>query len=274
MADDLSSLKLHLIGCGKMGSALLKGWLSNGLLPQNVWITDPYPSDWVNSLTDQGCHVNQGLTADVDILILATKPQMMPDVLSQLTHLGNGACLVISIAAGTAIESFEKAFGAQTPIIRVMPNTPAAIGAGISGVVGNQQVSQDQMALALRLMAAVGDAVQVAEEKDIHSITAVSGSGPAYVFALAEALEAAAIAKDLPPETARQLAISTIYGAAALMKQGDQPPADLRVAVTSPNGTTQAGLAVLQDSETGLDPLIDKTVSAAYARSLVLSKDG
>ena len=273
MAADLSPLKLHLIGCGKMGSALLKGWLENGLSLQNVWITDPYPSDWVKSLADQGCHLNQGLTANVDILILATKPQMMPDVLPQLAHLGNGACLIISIAAGTAIASFEKAFGDQTPIIRVMPNTPAAIGAGISGVAGNQQVNQDQMALALTLMSAVGDAVQVAEENDIHSITAVSGSGPAYVFALAEALESAAIAKDLPPEVARKLAISTIYGAAALMKQGEQPPADLRVAVTSPNGTTQAGLEVLQDPETGLDPLIDKTVSAAYARSQALAED-
>ena len=172
-----------------------------------------------------------------------------------------------SVAAGTPIAAFEAALGAQTPIVRAMPNTPAAVGRGITAIIGNAHASATQVDLAEMLLRAVGQVVRLEREDQMDAVTGVSGSGPAYVFHMIECLAAAGEAQGLAPALAMQLAQATVAGAGALAEAADETPAQLRVNVTSPNGTTQAGLAVLMDEDSGLPPLMRKTVAAAADRS-------
>ncbi|NPD14196.1 pyrroline-5-carboxylate reductase [Xinfangfangia sp. D13-10-4-6] len=258
-----------LLGCGKMGSALLKGWLDSGVPASNVWVIEPHPSDW---LLASGVHLNQGVPEQAEIAILAVKPQMMGAALPGLKALGNGATLFISIAAGTTIATLEQVLGAQTPIVRVMPNTPAMVGRGISGLVGNAHATAKQLDQARLLMQAVGQVVQLENEAQIDAVTAVSGSGPAYVFHLIEALAAAGEAEGLPAETAMQLARATVTGSGELAHRSDDSAAQLRINVTSPGGTTAAALAVLMDPETGFPALMRRAVKAAADRGRELGK--
>lgn len=260
---------LVLLGCGKMGTALLTGWLAAGLPVSSVWVIEPHPSDWLKTT---GVHLNQGVPDAPAVAILAVKPQMMGAALPALQALGNGSTLFISIAAGTSIATFEAALGAQTPIIRTMPNTPAMVGRGITGICGNGFATADHMALATRLMAAVGQVVTLEGEHQIDAVTAVSGSGPAYVFHLIEALAAAGEAEGLSPDIAMQLARATVTGSGELAFQSSDPASQLRINVTSPGGTTAAALVHLMDPETGLTPLMRRTVRAAADRGRELAK--
>jgi len=269
---DLTKLErrgLVLLGCGKMGSAMLEGWLKRGLSPKAVWVMDPHPSDWVKA---QGVHVNTELPASPEVVMLAVKPQMMGSALPQIAEFGGSDTVFLSIAAGTAIETFEAALGDDSPIIRAMPNTPAAIGKGITALFGNAQVSDEQMDLAEDLLSAIGQTVRLQAESQMDAVTGVSGSGPAYVFHMIECLAAAAEAQGLPADLAMKLAKATVAGAGALAEQASDDPAQLRRNVTSPNGTTQAGLEVLMDDTTGLPPLMAKTVAAASDRSRELAR--
>ena len=196
---DISERGLVLLGCGKMGSAMLEGWLKGGLAPESVWVQDPKPSDWVLA---QGVHVNEGLPGAPSIVIVAVKPQMMGDALPAIAALGNGSTVFLSIAAGTTIATFEEVLGGETPVIRVMPNTPAAIGRGISAMIGNDHVAADRLDLAEVLLSAVGKVVRLEGEHQMDAVTAVSGSGPAYVFHLIETLAAAGEAEGLSSELA------------------------------------------------------------------------
>ncbi len=260
---------LVLLGCGKMGSALLAGWLGDGLPPDSVWIIDPAPSDWVMA---QGVHVNADLPEAPAVVLIAVKPQMMGAALPALQGYGGGETLFVSIAAGTTLATFENSFGPSTPIVRVMPNTPSAIGQGISALIGNTRVSADQLQIAEKLMAAVGETVLLDSEDQMDAVTAVSGSGPAYVFHLIETLAQAGTAQGLPKALALQLAKATVAGAGALAQKSEEDPGQLRVNVTSPNGTTQAALEVLMDTQTGFPALLDKAVKAAADRSKELSQ--
>ncbi|TKA94989.1 pyrroline-5-carboxylate reductase, partial [Cereibacter changlensis] len=190
---------LGLLGCGKMGSALLEGWLARGLALSAVWVTDPHPSDWLRGLAAKGLRLNEGLPASPAIVLIAVKPQMMAEALPTLTALGNGSTLFLSVAAGTSIAHYESVLGAGTPIVRAMPNTPAAVGRGITALIGNAHASTEQLALAETLLSAVGQTVRLETEAQIDAVTGVSGSGPAYVFHLIEALAAAGEAEGLPP---------------------------------------------------------------------------
>ncbi|MCL4138476.1 UNVERIFIED_CONTAM: hypothetical protein GTU68_037607 [Idotea baltica] len=172
---------------------------------------------------------------------------MMGDALPSMTALGNGNTVFLSVAAGTSIATFAGALGAQSPIIRAMPNTPAAIGRGITAIVGNANTTPAQLDLAEALLSAVGQVVRLDDEGQMDAVTAVSGSGPAYVFHLVETLAAASVAEGLPADLAMQLAKATIGGAGQLAQDADEDPCQLRVNVTSPNGTTQAALEVLMD---------------------------
>ncbi|MEQ9694859.1 pyrroline-5-carboxylate reductase [Shimia sp. SDUM112013] len=259
---------LVLLGCGRMGSAMLAGWLKDGLPEQSVWVQDPYPSDWVQG---SGVNVNADLPAAPAIVLIAVKPQMMAEALPALQAMGNGTTLFLSVAAGISIKQYETILGQDTPIIRAMPNTPAAVGRGITAMVGNAKVDADQMALAEALLTAVGQVVRLDNEGQIDAVTGVSGSGPAYVFHLIETLAAAGEAQGLKPELAMALAKATVAGAGALAEQAEETPTKLRENVTSPNGTTQAGLHVLMDPEGGLPDLIRRTVDAAVARSRELA---
>ncbi|MEX0284496.1 MAG: pyrroline-5-carboxylate reductase [Paracoccaceae bacterium] len=267
--DEVANRGLALLGCGKMGSAMLKGWLTGGLPPGSVWVQDPFPSDWV---TAQGVHVNEGLPQGCAIALIAVKPQMMAEALPALRAMGGGETLFVSVAAGTPISYYEDVLGATSPVIRAMPNTPAAIGRGISALVGNGAATTAHMDLAETLLAAVGQTVRLDSEAQMDAVTGVSGSGPAYVFHLIETLAAAGESEGLAPDLAMQLAKATVAGAGALAEEAEEDPAQLRVNVTSPNGTTQAALEVLMDEQDGFPTLLNRAVAAATNRSKELSR--
>lgn len=260
---------LVLLGCGKMGSALLAGWLKAGIRPDAVWVIEPNPTDW---LIETGVRLNEGLPTAPAVALLAVKPQMMGKALPALQAMGNGATLFVSIAAGTTIASFEAVLGDRTPIVRTMPNTPAMVGRGITALVGNRQATAEDMELARALMVAVGQVVELDREDLIDAVTAVSGSGPAYVFHLIEAMAAAGVAAGLPADVAMQLARATVCGAGELAFQSPETAAQLRINVTSPGGTTAAALEVLMDAETGFPALLRRAVKAAADRGRELGK--
>jgi pyrroline-5-carboxylate reductase len=267
--DRVAQDGLVLLGCGKMGTALLTGWLKAGVPAASVWVIEPNPTDWLKSV---GVHLNQGVPEAPAVALLAVKPQMMGAALPALQALGNGKTLFVSIAAGTTIASFEAALGDRTPMIRTMPNTPAMVGRGITALCGNSHASAADLALARDLMAAVGQVVTLDGEHQIDAVTAVSGSGPAYVFHLIEAMAAAGEAEGLPTDISMQLARATVCGAGELAYQSPESAAQLRIDVTSPGGTTAAALGVLMDPGTGFPALLKRAVKAAADRGRELGK--
>ncbi len=265
---------LVLVGCGKMGSAMLEGWLARGIEASKIAVMEPMPSTELGALLSKhGVRLNFSPPSieDAEVVIIAVKPQMMAEVLPHLLPLMAAKPLVLSIAAGKTIATFEAAFGKTTSIIRTMPNTPAAIGRGITAMVGNAHVSAAQMKLAESLLAATGEVVHVDDEAAIDLVTAVSGSGPAYVFLLAETLAAAGEKVGLPKEFAVRLARATVAGSGELMRQSGIDAAILRKNVTSPNGTTAAALQVLL-ADDGMQQLMNRAVEAAVRRSRELAR--
>lgn len=261
--DRINARGLVLVGAGRMGGAMLKGWLARGLDPSSVGVIEPYPSD---SLRASGVILNGELPENPAALVLAVKPQQMAEILPRLRDMAGPENLVLSVAAGVTLATYGSAFS-KSPVVRAMPNTPAAIGQGITALIGNPLAAEADLALAEALLGAVGQTLRLEDEAQMDAVTGLSGSGPAYVFHMIEALAAAGEAEGLSPATALQLARVTVAGAGALAVHDDTPPSALREAVTSPNGTTAAGLAVLMDAQTGLKPLMQKTVSAATTRS-------
>lgn len=267
--SDVLDRGLVLLGCGKMGSAMLAGWLGGGMPAGSIWVVDPHPSDWVKA---QGVHLNAPLPPSPAIVLVAVKPQMMTDALPGFEQLGGGATLFLSVAAGTTIATFEAVLGARTPIVRAMPNTPAAIARGITAVTGNAHATEAHLALAEALLAAVGQVVRLDGEHQMDAVTAVSGSGPAYVFHLIETLAAAGVAEGLPPALSIRLARATVAGAGALAEASGEGPDQLRINVTSPGGTTAAALAVLMDARRGFPALLREAVHAAAERGRELAR--
>lgn len=265
--ESINERGLVLLGCGKMGTAMLEGWLVNGISPASVTILDPYPSDRLKALEADGLRLNVPLPASPAICILAVKPQMMGEALPQIAVFGNSETVFLSIAAGTPIATFEGIFGDKTPIIRAMPNTPAAVGRGITALIGNTLVDDNAMQMAEDLLRAVGQTVRLDSEDQMDAVTAVSGSGPAYVFHLIETLAAAGMAEGLPADLAMQLAKATVGGAGELAEKASEDPAQLRINVTSPGGTTAAALGVLMDESRGFPALLREAVAAAADRS-------
>lgn len=254
---------LVLLGCGKMGSAMLKGWLDDGLPPASVWVVDPNPSDWLRAT---GVRLNEDLPAAPAVVLIAVKPQMMADALPSLKAMGAGATLFISVAAGITIATYEDILGPRTPIIRAMPNTPAAVNRGVTAIIGNAAASGDHVALAQDLLSAVGQVVTLESEAQMGAVTAISGCGPAYTFHLIEVMAAAGVANGLAPDLALQLAKATVAGAGHLAEKAEEDPGQLRVNVTSPNGVTQAALEVLMDEERGFPKIMAEAVTAAILR--------
>lgn len=259
---------LVMLGCGKMGSAMLEGWLEAGLPATATWVVDPFPSDW---LKDQGVHINEELPENPAVVLIAVKPQMMQEALPTLAAMGNGDTVFVSVAAGVTLAHFAQVLGAKTPIIRAMPNTPAAIKQGITAIIGNANATAGDLDLAEALLGAIGAVVRLDSEAQIDAVTGLSGSGPAYVFHLIETMTQAGVAEGLAPDLAQQLAIATVAGAGALAASASEDPTQLRINVTSPNGTTQAGLEVLMNDETGFPKLVPAAVAAAVARSKELA---
>ena len=262
---------LVLAGAGKMGGAMLTGWLAQGLDPKRVVVIDPFVSDDIAALASDGVRINPAATAigDVATLVLAVKPQMFREAGAALKAFVRPATLVVSIMAGTPLAAIAEVCGG-TPI-RAMPNTPAAIGRGITVAVPGRGVDAAQRATADALLAATGAVEWVDDEALMDAVTAVSGSGPAYVFLLAEELARAGVAAGLPPDLAARLARETVSGSGELLHRSDLDAATLRKNVTSPGGTTAAALGVLM-ADDGLQPLLRRAVAAATARSKELAK--
>lgn len=259
-----------LVGCGFMGKALLEGWIANGINPDAVYVQDPFPSDWLKS--QPGLQINKDLPVSPAVIIIAVKPQILGDILSVLKRTISDETIVISIAAGAQVDLFEEAFGSRTAIIRAMPNLPASVGAGITVLYANQAAS-NSVELATELFQAVGKVVQIDNENMLHAVTGLSGSGPAYIFAVTEAMTEAGVNMGLPRELAQVLACSTISGAGKMLGQDDADPSALREAVTSKGGTTQAGLDALTTEANGIAALIECAITAAHNRSVELGKN-
>ncbi len=273
---------LALIGAGRMGGAMMRGWLGSGLVrPTKAHIFEPTPQDDLTALgADYNLKLNPTLDKvakkGVDIAVLAVKPQVMAQVLPTYQPLWDdedNLPLTISIAAGVSLKTLGALLPEGTPIIRAMPNTPAAIGQGVTALIGNDHVGEAAYELAEALLEAVGSVVRLDSESQMDAVTAVSGSGPAYLFHMAECLTAAGVRAGLPEQMAAQLASGTIVGAANLLDQSDDDPAALRQMVTSPNGTTAAALDVLM-GEKGLRDLMSRAVAAAAERSKELDQKG
>ncbi|WP_103332528.1 pyrroline-5-carboxylate reductase [Pseudotabrizicola formosa] len=270
--DTINQRGLVLLGCGKMGSAMLEGWLAQGLRPEATWVIDPHPSDRLKSLAAQGLVLNDGMPAAPAVVLIAVKPQMMGAALPQIAGSGGSETLIVTVAAGTTIATYEAAFGQRTRIIRAMPNTPAAVGRGITAIIGNGAATAADLDLAELLLSAVGQVVRLTDEDQMDAVTAVSGSGPAYVFHLIEALAAAGEAEGLPAEVSMQLARATVTGAGELAHRAPESAEQLRINVTSPGGTTAAALSVLMAPETGFPALLRRAVKAAADRGRELGK--
>jgi len=262
--------KLLLVGCGKMGGAMLDGWLARKLPPKKIIVLEPQPSKAIKALAKHGVRINpRGDVGDVAALVIAVKPQTAPDALPSLPALADSKTVVVSIMAGRTVGFLEKHF-AKSAVVRAMPNTPAAIGRGITVAVGNKRVTASARKLAHGLLAATGSVEWVDDEALMDAVTAVSGSGPAYVFLLAEAMAQAGVAAGLPPTLAEKLARETVAGSGELLHRSPLPAATLRQNVTSPGGTTAAALEVLMSND-GVPPLMTKAVAAATRRGKELA---
>jgi pyrroline-5-carboxylate reductase len=260
-----------LVGAGKMGSAMLDGWLALGLSPRNVAVLEPQPTPEVAALAARGLQLNPSAAAigEVAAVVVAVKPQVAPEVTPSLAPFVGAATVVVSIMAGRTFAFLAGALPGAA-LVRAMPNTPAAIGRGITVAVANARVSDAQRALVDALLSAVGAVEWVADEGLMDAVTALSGSGPAYVFLLAETMAQAGAAAGLPPALAATLARATVAGAGELLHRSPLDAATLRQNVTSPGGTTAAALDVLMAKD-GLAPLLRRAIAAATARSRELA---
>ncbi|WP_320198507.1 pyrroline-5-carboxylate reductase [Agrobacterium sp. rho-13.3] len=264
----LASGPLVLIGAGNMGGALLSGWLKKGVTGSSIIVVDPGPSDAMKRVISEAgaTHLTEA-PKDVaaGILFLAVKPQLMDAVLPSLTSLVGPQTVVVSIAAGKTLSGIEAALG-KSAAIRAMPNTPAMVGRGVTGAYANDAVTEPQRALVETLLKVSGPVEWVATEGDIDAVTALSGSGPAYVFYLVECMAEAGRKAGLPEDLAMRLARETVAGAGELLYQSSEDASRLRKNVTSPGGTTAAALSVLM-ADDGMQPLFDKAIAAAKKRA-------
>jgi len=256
-----------LAGAGKMGGAMLDAWVALGLSPANVVVLEPQPSPDIAALTERGVRLNppRDSVGDIAAAVLAVKPQIAPEVLTALTPFVAGTTVVLSIIAGRTLRFLADNLPGAA-LVRAMPNTPAAIGRAITVAIANPRVSPEQRAIVDALLSAVGAVEWITDEALMDAVTALSGSGPAYVFLLAESMARAGAAAGLPPTLAATLARATVAGAGELLNRSLLDPATLRQNVTSPGGTTAAALEVLM-AQDGLERLMTAAVAAATKRS-------
>jgi pyrroline-5-carboxylate reductase len=266
------SRTILLVGAGKMGSAMLEGWLALGLDPKNAAVLEPQPARELIALAARGLRLNPAASAigEASAIVIAVKPQIASEVMPALASYVGAGTVVVSIMAGRTLGFLEQALSQRAALVRAMPNTPAAIGRGITVAVPNGRVSGRQRELVHALLAATGAVEWIADEGLMDAVTAVSGSGPAYVFLLVEALARAGAAAGLPADLAARLARATVAGSGELLQRSPLDPASLRQNVTSPGGTTAAALEVLAGPQ-GLEELMTRAVAAATERSRQLA---
>ncbi|WP_108881115.1 pyrroline-5-carboxylate reductase [Anderseniella sp. Alg231-50] len=266
--------RLVLIGAGKMGTAMLQGWLEAGVTGDQVTIFDPAPPpETMTVIAQHSISHNPPIerVGGVEAILVAVKPQMVDEVLPAMAALAKDNPLVVSVVAGKTIAAFRQHFGATTPVIRTIPNTPAAVGRGITAMAASDGVSSAQSELAMALLASLGEVVTVSDEALIDACTAISGSGPAYIFYMTECMTAAALQLGLPADVAEQLARATVAGAGELMRATGTPAGELRENVTSPKGTTHAALQVLMADPDGMKQLMIRATAEAEKRSRELA---
>ena len=261
---------LLLVGAGKMGAAMLEGWLSLGLDATRIIVIEPQPSNDVTALAAHGMRLNPAQHNEASAIVIAVKPQSAHEAMPTLAPFVGASTVAVSIMAGQPLRLLEGALPPGTALVRAMPNTPAAIGRGITVAVPNAHVSVPQRELVHTLLSAIGAVEWVADEGLMDAVTAVSGSGPAYVFLLAEVLAKAGAAAGLPSELAATLARATVAGSGELLHRSPLDVATLRQNVTSPGGTTAAALDVLMARD-GLEPLMIRAIAAATRRSRELA---
>ncbi len=270
----MKAQKIGFIGGGNMASSLISGLIASGHAPELLWVSDINPQALESLAANLGVQTtsdNLELAAAVDVLVLAVKPQGLKAVAENLAAtIQQRQPLVVSIAAGISQTSLAKWLGADTAIVRCMPNTPALVLTGATGLHANSQVSDEQRDLAENIMRSVGIALWVSDEADLDIVTAVSGSGPAYYFLLMEAMEKTAQAMGLDERTARLLVQQTALGAAKIALESEESPQQLRQRVTSPGGTTEQAIATFEQG--GFAALVDQALQAARNRSIELSK--
>jgi pyrroline-5-carboxylate reductase len=266
-------LRILLIGAGRMGGALAQGWL-DAELGAEITVVDPHLTEAEYSRLEEAGVVFAAGPDDArghfSAVVLAVKPQVLAEVAPAFAAKAAGA-LVISIAAGTRIAALEAMFGPNAAILRAMPNLPAQVGMGVTAFFPNRKVNLSHMEITEKLLSAVGATIAVTQEDQLDAVTAISGSGPAYVFWLCECLENAAMEAGLDPEAAQILARATVAGSGGLLGMTEEDAGALRESVTSPGGTTAAALTHLMDERTGLQPLVTKAVLAARDRAKALS---
>jgi pyrroline-5-carboxylate reductase len=267
--DNLVQRGVCLIGCGFMGRALLEAWMAKGLPAGSIFVRDPRPSDWLQA--QAGVRINEPFPEAPAAIVIATRPQVVERVLPPLAGFGGGQTVILSIAASKPISVLASYFADGTPVIRAMPNLPATVGAGVTAFVANPATSKGQKDEVTRLLGAFGSLVELPDEELLPVVTALSGAGPAYVFAMAEAFAAAGAALGLPEELAHELAVRTVAGAGCMLAQPDADATGFRVAVTSKGGTTEAGMLEFMADENGIQDLSQRTLKAATERCRELS---
>ena len=262
-----------LVGAGRMGGAMLQGWLAQGIAGSRITVLDPQPSDTIASLCNRhGVSLNPASPAAVDVLILAVKPQMLDASAVGIEPWAAPGTAIVSILAGRTLADLADRFPRAAGCVRAMPNLPAAVGRGVTGIASDGRLGPEALDRIEGWLGAVGTVERLPHEDQIDMVTAVSGSGPAYVFLLAEALAKAGERLGLAPELASRLGRATVEGAGELLHRSPEvTPATLRQNVTSPGGTTAAALAVLM-ADDALGPLLDRAVKAAFQRAKDLSR--
>ncbi|WP_144821331.1 pyrroline-5-carboxylate reductase [Marinobacter piscensis] len=266
---------ISFIGAGNMASAIIGGMLDSGFQASRIWASAPNDAHLQSIRKRFGISVttdNRYCAQQADVIVLAVKPQIMADVCRDIAPIAqNTRPLVVSIAAGLGADTINEWLGGDLPIVRVMPNTPSLVGKGAAGLFASDSVSGAQKTMIQSVFEGIGAAVWVDDESLLHGVTALSGSGPAYFFLMLESLEAAAADAGLNPETARELAIQTMAGAAEMAARSDHDPAQLKKNVMSPGGTTEQAINTFEDG--GLRDLVQKAYSAAYTRSEEMAKE-
>ncbi|MDY0148312.1 MAG: pyrroline-5-carboxylate reductase [Halothiobacillus sp.] len=274
----MQAARIAFIGGGNMAAALVEGLRKNqaddATHAQTLVVSDPSETrrELLTSLYGVLCSAENAEAIDsADLIVLAVKPNQIYSIAQEIATVLQPHQLVVSIAAGITIDALQRWLGGHAAVVRAMPNTPAMVGCGATGLYASPMLTPDQRNLAESLMRAVGLVQWVEREADIDAVTALSGSGPAYIFLVMEAMQAAAEDLGLPAETARLLTLETVYGAARLAMSADEPPAQLRARVTSPNGTTERGIAALEQA--GLRDAFAQALSAAHQRSIELGRE-
>ena len=264
--------KIHLIGCGRMGGSILSAWIKKGYPLENIFVEEPNPSEWLKKKAGEGLSLNQQSIPDIKYCFLAVKPQSLEKIIPLLKSFSNKSVTFVSMLAGVEIKRIGSHIGPTEAITRIMPNLPAQVFKGITAIIGNEFVKKEELLELTTLLESFGAVIKLSSEDKIDIVTAISGSGPAYIFLMAELMIKEGMKAGLTSEEANVLAKNTILGAGELMISSDLKPDELRENVTSPGGTTQAALLHLMKKRNGLPYILSNAINAAIQRSKQLSK--